>query len=56
LKSSAISYQINQLADLQLWDSKFTPISLFGVNKYLAGDTRNIIHFIELQYLSNNAL
>jgi len=31
--SNDIPYQINQLADPQLWDSNFI---LFGINKYLA--------------------
>ena len=31
LESSAISYQENQLADSNLWDSIFAPISIFGV-------------------------
>jgi len=32
LESSAISYQKNQLADSDLWDSSFVPISVFGVD------------------------
>jgi len=42
LKSSTIPYFVNQLVDLQLWDSSFCPISIFGINKYLEGDAKNI--------------
>jgi len=43
LVSLAIPYQNNQLADPQLWDSNFASISLFGMNKYLTGDAKNIM-------------
>ena len=50
------------MTNLQLWDSNFTPILLFGVNKYLAGDTGNIMYslyriaiFIKQYLLSNNS-
>jgi len=32
LESSAISYQENQLANFDLWDSIFALISIFGVH------------------------
>ena len=44
LKFSVISYQVNQLVDLQLWDSDFCPISLFEINKYLENNVKNIIY------------
>jgi len=34
---------INQPVDLQLWDGNFCPVSIFGVNKYLEEDAKNII-------------
>lgn len=37
-----IPYSINQPADPQLWDGSFCPISIFGVNEYLEGDSKNI--------------
>ena len=42
LKSFIILYQNNQPADPQLWDGNFHTIFLFGVNKYLAGNAKNI--------------
>jgi len=39
----AILYMDNQPVDLQLWDSNFCPISLFRIDKYLEGGTKNII-------------
>jgi len=44
LEFLAIPYQTNQLADLQLWNSNFASISLFGINEYLTSDTKNIIY------------
>lgn len=41
-----IPYSINQPADPQLWDGSFCPISIFGVNKYLEEDTKNIVYFL----------
>ena len=49
---SAISYKANDLADPNLWDGHFGPVSLFGINKFLQNNTRNIscslIHIAEL--------
>jgi len=42
LESSAIPYQANQPVDLQLWDGNFSSISLFGTDKFLNGDAKNI--------------
>lgn len=42
LEASVIPYSINQPADPQLWDGSFCPISIFGVNEYLEGDSKNI--------------
>jgi len=42
LEPLVISYQVNQSADLQLWDGNFCTISLFGIDKYLESDARNI--------------
>jgi len=33
-------------ADSQLQDRSFCPISIFGVNKYLEEDTKNIVYFL----------
>ena len=38
-----ILYIINQLTDPQLWDGSFCLISIFGMNKYLEDNTKNII-------------
>jgi len=46
LKPSIILYQANQLADLQLWDGNFCSISLFDIDKYLAGNAKNVIYFL----------
>ena len=46
LEPSTIPYTVNQLADLQLWDSSFCPISIFGINNYLKGDAKNIIYLL----------
>jgi len=37
-----ISYTVNQPADPQLWNSNFCPISIFGINKYLEVNVKNI--------------
>jgi len=44
LELSVILYTINQPANPQLWNNKFCPISLFGMNKYLEDDAKNIIY------------
>ena len=31
---SLVLYNNNQLADLDLWDGLFTPVSLLGINKF----------------------
>ena len=43
IKSSAIFYSVNQLIDLQFWNSSFCLISIFGINEYLKGYIKNII-------------
>jgi len=43
LEPLVILYQANQPADSQLWDSNFTPISLFGIDEFLTSDTKNIV-------------
>jgi len=42
LEPSVIPYTANQPVDSQLWNGNFCPISIFGMNKYLEGDARNI--------------
>lgn len=42
LPPSAIPYSSNSPADPSLWDGNFGSISLFGTNKFLEGDIRNI--------------
>ena len=42
LESSAIPCTENQPADPDLWDGVFSPISLFGVKKFLSSDVQNI--------------
>ena len=42
LELMAIPYSENQPIDPNLWDSKFSPISLFGVKKFLDKDAQNI--------------
>ena len=44
MKILVISYAINQLVDLQLWNGNFYLISLFGINKYLENNAKNIIY------------
>ena len=44
LKISIIPYSVNQLADPQLWDSSFCLISIFGMNKYLEVEAKNIVY------------
>ena len=39
---SIFSYAANQFMDLQLWNSSFCSVSLFGMNQYLKGNARNI--------------
>jgi len=43
---SAIPYEANFPADPNLWDSHFGLVSLFGTNKFLQSDTRNILCFL----------
>ena len=38
LEFLAIPYDDNQLANLELWDSLFSPISLLGIKKFLSSD------------------
>ena len=42
VEPSIFSYTANQFVNLQLWDGSFCPVSLFGMNEYLEGNTRNI--------------
>jgi len=42
LEPSVIPYIANQPVDSQLWNGNFCPTSIFGMNKYLEGDARNI--------------
>jgi len=44
LESTAVSYQENQPADPDLWDSIFVPISIFGVNQCISDDPQNITY------------
>ena len=60
LELLVILYQDNQSVVLQLWNSNFAPISLFGTDKYLVGNTKNIMcsllrmaAFIKQQPLGN---
>jgi len=43
LQSLVIPYVDNTSTDSQLWDGNFCPISIFGMDKYLEDDARNII-------------
>jgi len=43
LATSAILYTNDQPANLDLWDSIFTLISLLGINKFQSYDAQNII-------------
>lgn len=47
LEPSAIPYQANQPAGPQLWDGDFNSVSLFGTDKFLAGDAKNIACFLQ---------
>jgi len=47
LKSLAIPYQVNQPTNLLLQNSNFVLISLFGVNKYLTSNIKNITCFLQ---------
>jgi len=42
IKPSVILYIINQLANSQLLDGSFCPISLFGMKMFLDSDAKNI--------------
>ena len=46
MESIAISYQENQPADPDLWDSIFAPISIFGIDQYISDDPQNITYFL----------
>jgi len=48
LKSLAISYNNNQLADLELWNSLFAPISLLRIKKFLSSNAQNITYSLFL--------
>ena len=39
---STIPYEANALAEPNLWDSHFSTISLFGMNKFLQSNAQNI--------------
>ena len=39
-----IFYSANVLADPNLWDGNFTAISLFGTNKFLQSNVRNMAY------------
>jgi len=43
LELAAIPYSANQSVDPLLWNRNFCPISIFSINKYLDGNTKNII-------------
>ena len=43
LEPSVIPYLINQSMNPQLWNGSFCPISIFGINKYLEGNAKNIV-------------
>ena len=47
LEPLAIPYQANQPVDPQLWDRNSNLISLFGTDKFLAGNTKNIVCSIQ---------
>jgi len=42
LESSAIPYNNNQLADLELWNSLFSSIPSLEIEKFLSSDAQNI--------------
>jgi len=42
LEPLVIPYQADQPVDPNLWDGNFCPISLFSVDNYLEGDTKNV--------------
>lgn len=46
LELSVILYQEDQLANPCLWDGNFAPVSLFGTDEFLNGDTKNITYFL----------
>ena len=46
LEPTVILYTINQPIDPQLQDSNFYSISIFGINEYLEGDTKNITYLL----------
>ena len=43
LELAAIPYSANQSVDSLLWNGNFCPISIFGINKYLDSNAKNII-------------
>ena len=42
IETTAIPYLDNQPVDSQLWNGNFCLISLFGIDIYLEGNTKNI--------------
>ena len=42
LETLALSYNKNELADPDLWDGLFTPISLLGINEFIGNNAQNI--------------
>ena len=42
LGAFVIPYSDNQLADPDLWNGVFSPISLIGIKKFLSNDVQNI--------------
>ena len=44
LEPTVISYTVNQPADSQLWNGNFCSISIFDINEYLEGNTKNIMY------------
>ena len=42
-----LNYDYNQALDLELWDSNFHTVSLYGLIEYLASDVQNIKEFVE---------
>ena len=46
LKTSALSYNKNKLANLDLWDSLFTLILLLGINEFTSSNAQNITYLL----------
>jgi len=47
MEPSVIPYQANGPADPNLWDGNFAPISLFGIDKFLKDNAKNIACFLQ---------